>query len=42
MVNSTGWFTEDTDGKIQINSTAIYRSLSLEVVERLDNDLAAD
>ena len=36
MVNYTGWFTEGTNRKIQINSTAIYRYLSLEVVERLD------
>lgn len=39
MVNYTGWFTEGTNRKIQINSTAIYRSLSLEVVERLDSNL---
>ena len=38
MVNYTEWFTERTPGKIQINSTAIYRHLSLEVVERLDRD----
>jgi hypothetical protein len=38
MVNNTEWFTERTPGKIQINSTAIYRHLSLEVVERLDRD----
>ena len=42
MVNNTEWFTEHTKGKIKINSTAIYRSLSLEVVKRLDNDLAVD
>jgi hypothetical protein len=40
MVNYTGWFTEGTNRKIQINSTAIYRSLSLEVVERLDSNLS--
>jgi len=38
MLNNTEWFTERTKGKIQINSTAIYRHLSLEVVERLDRD----
>jgi len=42
MVDYTEWFTERTHGKIQINSTAIYRSLSLEVVERLDNDLSVN
>lgn len=38
MVNNTEWFTERTKGKFQINSTAIYRDLSLEIVERLDRD----
>ena len=38
MVNNTEWFAERTNGKIQINSTAIYRDLSLEIVERLDRD----
>ena len=42
MVNYTGWFTEGTNRKIQINSTAIYRSLSLEVVERLDSNLSVN
>jgi hypothetical protein len=43
MVNNTGWFTEGTEGKFQINSTAIYRDLSLEIVERLDrNDSVQD
>ncbi len=40
MVNYTEWFTEGTNRKIQINSTAIYRHLSLEVVERLDSNLS--
>ena len=40
MVNYTEWFTKGTNGKIQINSTAIYRHLSLEVVERLDRNLS--
>ncbi len=42
MVNNTEWFTERTQGKFQINSTAIYRHLSLEVVERLDRDDSVD
>ena len=42
MVNYTEWFTERTNGKIQINSTAIYRYLSLEVVERLDSNLSVN
>ncbi len=42
MVNYTEWFTERTSGKIQINSTAIYRHLSLEVVERLDSNLSVN
>jgi hypothetical protein len=42
MVNYTEWFTERTNGKIQINSTAIYRHLSLEVVERLDSNLSVN
>jgi hypothetical protein len=42
MVNYTEWFTERTNGKIQINSTAIYRHLSLEVVQRLDSNLSVN
>jgi hypothetical protein len=38
----TEWFTERTNSKIQINSTAIYRYLSLEVVERLDSNLSVN
>lgn len=38
MVNHTGWFTESLGGKVQINSLAIYRDLSSEVVEKLDNN----
>ncbi|MGB7890647.1 MAG: Cfr10I/Bse634I family restriction endonuclease, partial [Microcoleus sp.] len=40
MVNYTEWFTEGTNRKIQINSKAIYRHLSLEVVEKLDSNLS--
>jgi hypothetical protein len=42
MVNHTEWFTERTNGKIQINSTAIYKYLSPEVVERLDSNLSVN
>ena len=42
MVNYTEWFTKGTHGKIQINSTAIYRHLSLEVVEKLDSNLSVN
>jgi hypothetical protein len=42
MVDYTEWFTERTNGKIQINSTAIYKYLSLEVVERLDSNLSVN
>lgn len=42
MINYTEWFTEHTNGKIQINSTVIYKSLSLEVVERLDSNLSVN
>ena len=40
MVNYTDWFTEGSKGKIQINSLAIYRNLSSEVVKQLDNNLS--
>lgn len=40
MVDYTGWFTKHTNGKIQINSTIIYRYLSIEVVKRLDSNLS--
>ena len=42
MIDYTEWFTERTNGKIQINSTAIYRYLSLEVVEKLDSNLSVN
>jgi len=38
MVNYTEWFTKRTNNQIKINSTAIYRHLSLEVVESLDRN----
>lgn len=40
MVNDQDWFTEGNKGKIQINSLAIYRKLSSEVVKQLDNNLS--
>jgi hypothetical protein len=41
MVSDTEWFTEGGKGKVQINSLAIYRDLSSEVVKQLDNNLSA-
>lgn len=40
MVNSSEWFTEKVNGKFQINSIAIYRSLSSEIVSRIEKDLS--
>ncbi|MEQ8970583.1 MAG: Cfr10I/Bse634I family restriction endonuclease [Coleofasciculus sp. C1-SOL-03] len=40
MVNYSEWFTSNQKGKIQINSIAIYRDLSPEVVKQLDNNLS--
>lgn len=42
MVNHTGWFTKDKKGKVQINSIAIYRDLSSEIVKELDNNLSVN
>ncbi|MFP4099664.1 hypothetical protein [Coleofasciculus sp.] len=38
MVDYSKWFTPNQKGKIQINSIAIYRDLSLEVVNKLDSN----
>jgi hypothetical protein len=40
MVSYTEWFTEGSQGKVQINSIAIYRDLSSEIVKQLDNNLS--
>ncbi len=40
MVNSSEWFTERLNGKYQINSIAIYRSLSSEIVSKIQKDLS--
>jgi hypothetical protein len=40
MVDYSKWFTPNQKGKIQINSIAIYRDLSLEVVNKLDSNLS--
>lgn len=40
MVSYTEWFTKGSKGKPQINSIAIYRDLSSEVVKQLDNNLS--
>jgi hypothetical protein len=40
MVSSTEWFTDSADGKFQINSIAIYKNLSSEIVTKLDNNLS--
>lgn len=40
MISSNEWFTEGKDGKPQINSIAIYRNLSSEIVTKLDNNFS--
>ena len=40
MVDYTNWFTKGKKGKVQINSIAIYRDLSSEVVKQLDNNVS--
>lgn len=40
MINYTNWFAENSNGKVQINSTEIYKALSSEIVEKLDNNLS--
>ena len=40
MVSYTEWFIEGSQGKVQINSIAIYRDLSSEIVKQLDNNLS--
>lgn len=42
MVNYTEWFTEGNEGKIQINSLAIYKVLSSQVVKQLDDNLCVN
>lgn len=36
----TNWFTENKNGKVQINTRVIYRDLSSQVVEKLDKNLS--
>lgn len=38
MVSDSEWFTQKSNGKVQINSIIIYRNLSTELVEKLDNN----
>jgi len=40
MVDYSEWFTLNQKGKTQINSIAIYRELSAEVIHKLDNNLS--
>ncbi len=40
VISYTNWFTQNTSGKVQINSRVIYRDLSSEVVQKLDNNLS--
>ncbi|WP_017653610.1 Cfr10I/Bse634I family restriction endonuclease [Fortiea contorta] len=40
MPNDTEWFTETSNGKFRINSRAIYRNLSSEIVTKLDQNLS--
>ncbi|MFB2876666.1 Cfr10I/Bse634I family restriction endonuclease [Floridanema aerugineum] len=38
MVSDSEWFTQKSNGKVQINSIIIYKNLSSELVEKLDNN----
>jgi hypothetical protein len=40
IFNSTEWFTETASGKFRINSKAIYKHLSGEIVNKLDENLS--
>ena len=40
MLNDTVWFTEISNGKFRINSRAIYRNLSSEIVTKLAQNLS--
>jgi Cfr10I/Bse634I restriction endonuclease len=35
MLSNTAWFTETSNGKFRINSRAIYRNLSSDIVTKL-------
>lgn len=38
MYSYTDWFTTDKDGKIQINSIIIYKTLSSQIITKLDSN----
>jgi hypothetical protein len=40
MLNDAVWFTETSKGKFRINSRAIYKNLSPEIVTRLSQNLS--
>src|SRR5690349_16870720 len=40
IMTDTEWFTEKPKGKVQINSLAIYRELSSELVQKIDANLS--
>jgi hypothetical protein len=40
MLNSTNCFTTSRDGKTRVNSIEIYRSLSSEIVKKIDDNLS--
>lgn len=40
MLNDTVWFTEISNGKFRIDSRAIYRNLSSEIVTKLAQNLS--
>ncbi|AFZ12380.1 Cfr10I/Bse634I restriction endonuclease [Crinalium epipsammum PCC 9333] len=42
MVNNIEWFTKKDGDKVQINSRIIYRNLSTELVNKLDNNLSVN
>ncbi|MBE9019180.1 Cfr10I/Bse634I family restriction endonuclease [Chroococcidiopsidales cyanobacterium LEGE 13417] len=42
MDNYTSWFTPDRDGKIRINSILIYKSLSSQIITKLDSNTSVN
>ncbi|BAY31449.1 hypothetical protein NIES2107_33080 [Nostoc carneum NIES-2107] len=40
MPNTTEWFTETVDGKFRINSRTIYKTLSSEIVNKLEKNFS--
>ena len=40
MFSNTEWFTQKVSGKVQINSIAIYKELSAEIILKIENNLS--